>query len=149
MKNTATKQNHHWRDENPAKFTVSDRETITLLTTGLPDNTMRIFASALGFGGLKLEVLPHPNNDSLAIGKEFGNRGQCNPTYFTVGNLVKHLIYLRDKKGIPTQKIISDYAFVTAGGCGPCRMGMYATEYRKSLRDSGFEGFRVLIFSRS
>ncbi|MEI2764079.1 MAG: acyl-CoA dehydratase activase-related protein [Dermatophilaceae bacterium] len=27
-----------------------------------------------------------------SLGKEFGNRGQCNPTYFTVGNLVKHLM---------------------------------------------------------
>ena len=26
-----------------------------------------------------------------SYGKEFGNRGQCNPTYFTVGNLVKYL----------------------------------------------------------
>ena len=26
-----------------------------------------------------------PDNDALRYGKEFGNRGQCNPTYFTVG----------------------------------------------------------------
>lgn len=99
--------------------------------------------------GLKFEIMPEPDNDSLQIGREFGNRGQCNPTYFTVGNLVKHLMYLRDELNIPTEKIISDYAFVTAGGCGPCRMGMYSTEYRKALRDSGFAGFRVLLFSRS
>lgn len=99
--------------------------------------------------GLKFEIMPEPDNESLQLGREFGNRGQCNPTYFTVGNLVKHLQYLRDEKGIPTEKIISDFAFVTAGGCGPCRMGMYATEYRKALRDSGFGGFRVLLFTRS
>ncbi len=93
--------------------------------------------------------MPEPDNDSLQLGREFGNRGQCNPTYFTVGNLVKHLVYLRDELNIPTEKILSDYAFVTAGGCGPCRMGMYATEYRKALRDSGFGGFRVLLFTRS
>jgi len=99
--------------------------------------------------GLKFEIMPEPDNHSLQLGREFGNRGQCNPTYFTVGNLVKHLIYMRDELGIPSEKIISDYAFVTAGGCGPCRMGMYATEYRKALRDSGFGGFRVLLFTRS
>ena len=33
-----------------------------------------------------------PDNAGLQAGKEFGNRGQCNPTYFTVGNLVKYLI---------------------------------------------------------
>ncbi len=99
--------------------------------------------------GLKFEILPEPDNSSLQVGREFGNRGQCNPTYFTVGNLVKHLIHMRDELHIPTEKILADYAFVTAGGCGPCRMGMYATEYRKALRDAGFGGFRVLLFTRS
>lgn len=103
----------------------------------------------MSLAGITFEILSEPDNDSLQIGREFGNRGQCNPTYFTVGNLVKHLIYLRDERKIPTEKIISDYAFVTAGGCGPCRMGMYATEYRKALRDAGFSGFRVLLFTRS
>ena len=103
----------------------------------------------VALAGLKFEILPEPNNESLQVGREFGNRGQCNPTYFTVGNLVKHLIYMRDELNIPAEKILSDYAFVTAGGCGPCRMGMYATEYRKALRDAGFGGFRVLLFTRS
>lgn len=103
----------------------------------------------MGLAGIKFEIMPEPDNNSLQLGREFGNRGQCNPTYFTVGNLVKHLIYLRDELNIPSEKIINDYAFVTAGGCGPCRMGMYATEYRKALRDSGFGGFRVLLFTRS
>lgn len=103
----------------------------------------------VALAGLKFEILPEPDNDSLQVGREFGNRGQCNPTYFTVGNLVKHLIYMRDELNIPTEKILKDFAFVTAGGCGPCRMGMYATEYRKALRDAGFGGFRVLLFTRS
>ena len=34
-----------------------------------------------------------------SVGKEFGNRGQCNPTYFTVGNLVKYLIYAARQAG--------------------------------------------------
>lgn len=103
----------------------------------------------VALAGLKFEILPEPDNDSLQVGREFGNRGQCNPTYFTVGNLVKHLIHMRDELGIPAETILKEYAFVTAGGCGPCRMGMYATEYRKALRDAGFSGFRVLLFSRS
>ncbi len=105
--------------------------------------------TVVGLAGLKFEIMEEPDNQALQLGREFGNRGQCNPTYFTVGNLVKHLVELRDGAGIPTERIIREYAFVTAGGCGPCRMGMYATEYRKALRDSGFEGFRVLLFTRS
>ena len=94
---------------------------------------------------MHLEV---PNNDALRYGKEFGNRGQCNPTYYTVGNLVKFLSELRDK-GMSTEEIIKRHVFVTAGACGPCRFGMYVTEYRKALRDAGFDGFRVLLFQQT
>ncbi len=110
---------------------------------------LHLVKTVVGLAGLKFEIMEEPDNQALQLGREFGNRGQCNPTYFTVGNLVKHLVELRDVAGIPTERIIREYAFVTAGGCGPCRMGMYATEYRKALRDSGFEGFRVLLFTRS
>ncbi len=40
-----------------------------------------------------------------SYGKEFGNRGQCNPTYFTVGNLVKYLtVRCRDEQKIPVSR---------------------------------------------
>ncbi len=39
--------------------------------------------------------------------------------------------------------------FFTAGACGPCRFGMYEAEYRLALRNSGFDGFRVLLFQQS
>ena len=89
-----------------------------------------------------------PNQESLQFGKEFGNRGQCNPTYFTVGNLVKHLTKLRDEEGLTTEEVIEQHIFLTAGACGPCRFGTYVTEYRKALRDAGFDGFRVLLFQQ-
>ena len=41
--------------------------------------------------GYNVEVIETADNEALRYGKEFGNRGQCNPTYFTVGNLVKFL----------------------------------------------------------
>ena len=44
--------------------------------------------------------------------------------------------------------MVARYVFLTAGACGPCRFGMYATEYRKALRDAGFDGFRVLLFQQ-
>ncbi|MCB9670435.1 MAG: 2-hydroxyglutaryl-CoA dehydratase [Alphaproteobacteria bacterium] len=98
--------------------------------------------------GYRIQQLGCPDDAALQTGKEFGNRGQCNPTYFTVGNLVKHLVELRDVRGLPTERIVEDYLFVTTGACGPCRFGMYATEYRKALRDAGFDGFRVLLFQQ-
>jgi predicted nucleotide-binding protein (sugar kinase/HSP70/actin superfamily) len=99
--------------------------------------------------GLGYKVMPLPNADkqSFQIGKEYGNNGQCNPTYFTVGNLVKYLQSL-ENQGLSKQEIVDNYIYVTAGACGPCRFGMYEAEYRLALRNSGFEGFRVLLFQQ-
>jgi predicted nucleotide-binding protein (sugar kinase/HSP70/actin superfamily) len=47
------------------------------------------------------------------------------------------------------QEVIEKYVFLTAGACGPCRFGMYVTEYRKALRDAGFDGFRVVLFQQT
>jgi len=136
-----------WRDLNPQTFTRSQRETTTLLHGGLTVAQDIFIGAALRGIGYKFETLDTPDREALRFGKEFGNRGQCNPTYFTVGNLVKQLASLRES-GIPTQEIVERYAFVTAGACGPCRFGTYATEYRKALRDAGFDGFRVLLFQQ-
>ena len=54
----------------------------------------------------------------MHLGKEFGNRGQCNPPYFTVGSLLQKLTGLRDA-GMPVEEIIRRYVFLTAGACGP------------------------------
>jgi predicted nucleotide-binding protein (sugar kinase/HSP70/actin superfamily) len=99
--------------------------------------------------GYTVQTLDPPTNAALQYGKEFGNRGQCNPTYFTVGNLVQYLSILRDKHGMTAEEIVKNYVFLTAGACGPCRFGMYVTEYRKALRDAGFDGFRVVLFQQT
>ncbi|MGZ7442389.1 2-hydroxyglutaryl-CoA dehydratase [Paenibacillus sp. TH7-28] len=99
--------------------------------------------------GYRIEHMECPDNESLRYGKEFGNRGQCNPTYFTIGNLIKYLCYLRDVEGKTKEEIVGNYLFVSSGSCGPCRFGTYVTEYRKALRDAGFDGFRVLLFQQT
>ena len=138
----------HWRDAVPTGFTKTERPHTTLLVSGLTLAHDTFVVAALSGVGYKVEAMEVPTQASLQFGKEYGNRGQCNPTYFTVGNLVKHLVELRDHKGIPTADIIRDYVFLTAGACGPCRFGTYVTEYRKALRDSGFDGFRVMLFQQ-
>jgi len=145
----AAQQRSQWRDPVPSTFTASQRPHTTLLVSGLTmahDLFIQAVLRGLGYNVLALDC---PDNDSLRFGKEFGNRGQCNPTYFTVGNLVKYLQRLRDEQGMSVRDIVDRYVFVTAGGCGPCRFGTYVTEYRKALRDSGFDGFRVLLFQQS
>ncbi len=140
----------HWRDDMTAPiFTASQRPKTTLLLGGLTMAHDYLVEGALRGIGYEARALDVADNHSLRFGKEFGNRGQCNPTYFTVGNLVKELCRLRDEEGMTSQEIVERYAFITAGACGPCRFGMYVTEYRKALRDAGFDGFRVLLFQQT
>ncbi len=137
-----------YKEQIHTRFTSDQRAHTTVLHAGLTFAHDVFVVSGMRGLGYKSEMLECPDNAALQIGKEFGNRGQCNPTYFTVGNVVKHLIHLRDEKGLSTEEIIANYLFVTAGACGPCRFGTYVTEYRKALRDAGFDGFRVLLFQQ-
>ncbi len=137
-----------WHDPVPSTFTAAQRAHTTLLVCGLTMAHDLFLQAALRGIGYKVLAIDVPDNRALQFGREFGNRGQCNPTYFTVGNLIKYLSDLRDN-GMSTQDIVDNYVFVTAGACGPCRFGTYVTEYRKALRDSGFDGFRVLLFQQT
>jgi predicted nucleotide-binding protein (sugar kinase/HSP70/actin superfamily) len=130
-------------------FTKSERKSVTLLIGGLTLAQDYLIEGALSGIGYNVQMLDVPDNAAFQAGKEFGNRGQCNPTYFTVGNLVQYLITLRDKHGLSAKEIVDKYVFLTAGACGPCRFGMYVTEYRKALRDAGFDGFRVMLFQQT
>jgi predicted nucleotide-binding protein (sugar kinase/HSP70/actin superfamily) len=138
-------QQFHKPVENP--FTKSQRDRTTILFGGLTWKHEQLIHGALESLGYKCEALPVPNKKAFQLGKEYGNNGQCNPTYFTVGNLVEFVQGL-EEKGMSKQEIIDKYVFITAGACGPCRFGMYEAEYRLALRNSGFDGFRVLLFQQ-
>ena len=138
----------HWVDLNPTEFVRSQRANTTILFGGLTIVQDHLVSAALSGLGYNFKALDVPDNEALRFGKEFGNRGQCNPTYFTVGNLVKYLTDLRDRQGMSAKEIVETHLFLTAGACGPCRFGTYATEYRKALRDAGFDGFRIVLFQQ-
>ncbi|QOJ04991.1 MAG: activator of (R)-2-hydroxyglutaryl-CoA dehydratase [Planctomycetia bacterium] len=122
---------------------------MTIWLGGLTLRHEQLIVAGLEGLGYKVGLIPTPVKADFQAGKEFGNNGQCNPTYFTVGALVNHLKRMRDEQGIPLEQILSDHVFITAGACGPCRFGMYEAEYRLALRNSGFDGFRVLLFQQS
>ncbi|MEJ3719890.1 2-hydroxyglutaryl-CoA dehydratase [Paenibacillus polymyxa] len=140
---------HQWFEPVPRRFLAKDKGTTTLLFGGLTMVHDYLVEGALTGLGYRVKHMDCPDSESLRFGKEFGNRGQCNPTYFTVGNLIKYLNHLRDVEGKSKEEIIGNYLFVTSGSCGPCRFGTYVTEYRKALRDAGFDGFRVLLFQQT
>src|SRR6202789_1533643 len=129
-------------------FTAEERGKVTILFGGFTWKHEDLIRAVFQGCGYRCEKLPVPDVPAFQTGKEFGNNGQCNPTYFTVGNLVQYLQFL-EKEGIPRQQILDNYVFFTAGSCGPCRFGMYEAEYRFALKNSGFEGFRVLLFQQT
>ncbi|HYO96095.1 MAG TPA: 2-hydroxyglutaryl-CoA dehydratase, partial [Polyangiaceae bacterium] len=90
-------------------FTKAEKGKIKLLIGGLTMAHDYLVEGAFKSLGYNVIALDCPTNDALQVGKEFGNRGQCNPTYFTVGNLVQYLQWLRDEKGMSTQQIIDSY----------------------------------------
>jgi len=140
----------HWTDKMVGlDFKKSERPNITLLIGGLTMIQDTLIEGALKGIGYNVQHMDCPDTEAFQTGKEYGNRAQCNPTYFTVGNLVKTLIHLRDEKGLTSKEVVEKYVFLTAGACGPCRFGMYVTEYRKALRDAGFDGFRVMLFQQT
>src|SRR5579883_2447897 len=139
---------HHFKRPQERPFTKDQRGHTTLLFGGLTWKHEKLVHGALEGLGYRAEAVPTPNVKAFQTGKEYGNNGQCNPTYFTVGNLVQYLQTL-EEQGLTKQEIIDRYVFFTAGACGPCRFGMYEAEYRLALRNAGFDGFRVLLFQQS
>jgi len=129
-------------------FTASERDRVTILIGGLTWKHEKVMKAVFEACGYKCDVLPTPNVSAFQLGKEYGNNGQCNPTYFTVGNLVQYL-QLLESAGVPKRDILDNYVFFTAGSCGPCRFGMYESEYRLALQNAGFDGFRVLLFQQN
>ncbi|MBZ0203202.1 MAG: activator of (R)-2-hydroxyglutaryl-CoA dehydratase [Ignavibacteria bacterium] len=138
----------HFKKPLEHTFTKDQRATTTILFGGLTWKHEKLIKGVLEGLGYNASEIPVPDKRAFQLGKEYGNNGQCNPTYFTVGNLVQYLQSL-EESGMSKQDIIDKYVFFTAGACGPCRFGMYEAEYRLALRNSGFDGFRVLIFQQT
>jgi predicted nucleotide-binding protein (sugar kinase/HSP70/actin superfamily) len=142
------KKINHFKKPFEKMFTKDQRANTTILFGGLTWKHEKLIKGALEGIGYKMESVPTPDKKAFQLGKEYGNNGQCNPTYFTVGNLVQYLQSL-EEKGMSKEEIIENHVFFTAGACGPCRFGMYEAEYRLALRNSGFDGFRVLLFQQT
>jgi predicted nucleotide-binding protein (sugar kinase/HSP70/actin superfamily) len=138
------------RFRRPAErpFTAEERDRVTILFGGLTAKHEALIKSVFQAAGYKTEVLPIPDVAAFQLGKEYGNNGQCNPTYFTVGHLIQYLQHL-ESTGMSREDIVNNYVFFTAGSCGPCRFGMYEAEYRLGIQNAGFDGFRVLLFQQS
>ena len=139
-------QHFHRPEERP--FTAEERQRVTILFGGLTSKHEKFIQAIFHGSDYRCEILPNPNLGAYHVGRQFGNPAQCNPTYFTVGNLIQYLRGL-EANGHSKQEILDNYVFFTSGSCGPCRFGMYESEYRMALENAGYGGFRVLLFSQN
>ncbi len=137
----------HFHRPTERPFTAEERDQVTILFGGFTWKHERFVEAVFRGCGYRFQMLPNPNVTAFQTGKEYGNNGQCNPTYFTVGNLIEFLRSL-EARGLSRQEILDHYVFFTAGSCGPCRFGTYESEYRMALENAGFGGFRVLLFQQ-
>ena len=135
----------HFHRPTERPFTEEERDRVTILFGGFTWKHERFIEAMFRGSGYRCQMLPTPNVAAFTIGKEYGNNGQCNPTYFTIGNLIQFLQSLEDQ-GLSRQEIVDQYIFFTAGSCGPCRFGMYESEYRLALENAGFGSFRILLY---
>ena len=135
---------HHRRlEEKP--FTEEQRSKTTILFGSITPKHEAFIKAVFEGCGYRCQNLPTPTNSVLQTGREYCNNGLCNPNYYTAGNLIQYLRELQ-KQGLERQQINDGYLHFSAGGCGPCRFGMYESEYRQALHNAGFPGFRVITF---
>ena len=145
---TSPPQRQHFHRPVERPFTAAERKSVTNLVGGVTWKHEWLLRGVFESSGYKVELLPTPDVAGFQLGKEFGNNGQCNPTYFMTGHLIKYLQGL-EAKGQTRQQIVDNYVFFTAGSCGPCRFGMYEAEYRLAVENAGFHGFRILLFQQN
>ncbi len=134
-----------YRRPRELPFLPEERESTTILFGTLTPKHEAFIRAVFRGAGYHCENLPPPTRRAHDTGREFCNNGLCNPNYFTSGALIE---YLRDRvrEGITPEEAVRKYLYFTAGGCGPCRFGMYEGEYRQALDNAGFKGFRIITF---
>jgi predicted nucleotide-binding protein (sugar kinase/HSP70/actin superfamily) len=120
---------------------------VTILFGGLTWKHERFIEGLLAGAGYLCRHLPETDRGAHELAQEYCASGMCNPVYFTVGNLLRYLRRLQES-GLSAEQIVKKYVYFTAACGGPCRFGMYESEFRTALAAAGFKGFRVLSFSQ-
>lgn len=133
--------------ENPV-WHKKDKKKVTILYNIIERRKSYFFRAFLKRSGYTFLDLGDHVKEDVRWGKEYGNRMECNPMYFTSGSIIRNLMKIHKETGLSKEEIVKKYVFLGGGGqCGPCRYGMYPQEYLKVLNDAGFKNFRILVFS--
>jgi predicted CoA-substrate-specific enzyme activase len=94
------------------------------------------FAAACRSVGMKAEVLPMQNEESLELGRKYTSGQECFPMIATTGSFIQKL----QEPGIDPKKV----AFFMPDHNGPCRFGQYNRLQRIIFNKLGFHDVEIL-----
>ncbi|MFN3568046.1 MAG: acyl-CoA dehydratase activase, partial [Caldimicrobium sp.] len=113
---------------------ITPEERRTIYIPNMCDHA-RALAAAFRACGVKAEVLPEPDEESLELGRKWTSGKECYPTILTTGDLIK----LINRPDFDPEKSV----FFMPDGSGPCRFGQYNRLQKKILRDLGLTNFPI------
>ncbi|MCX7913911.1 MAG: acyl-CoA dehydratase activase-related protein, partial [Thermodesulfovibrionales bacterium] len=107
-------------------------------TIYIPRMVDHAFAVAAAYNkcGIRSEVLPPSDKQSIDIGKKYLPGKECYPCTVTTGDIIKKI----SEPGIVPEK--TAFLMPTAGG--PCRFGQYNVLQRLILKELGYEDAMIL-----
>lgn len=140
---TSSRPIQHYKAYHPKPFTSADKARVTVLYSWGTRKYDRLFQGVLENLGFRAQPLPETVRADLEAGKELIDAGACCPALFITGNLINFLRARVAEEG--RQAVMDGYAFLTIGGCGPCRFGQYRESYTLALESVGLRDFRVLL----
>ncbi len=120
-------------DDKPHKSSPVQKRTIFI-----PRMVDHAFAVAAAYNkcGIKSEVLPMSDKESVDIGKRYLSGKECYPCTVTTGDIIKKI----ETAGMEPSKM----AFLMPTAAGPCRFGQYNVIQRIILKKLGYEDVIIL-----
>ena len=120
-------------DDKPHKSSPAQKRTIFI-----PRMVDHAFAIAAAYNkcGIKSEVLPMSDKESVDIGKRYLSGKECYPCTVTTGDIIKKI----ETAGMEPSKM----AFLMPTAAGPCRFGQYNVIQRIILKKLGYEDVIIL-----
>jgi predicted CoA-substrate-specific enzyme activase len=116
----------------------SGKGSLQAKTVYFPPMTDHAHALAAAYRacGVKAEVLPESDEETVRIGREHSSGRECYPLALTTGDMIK----ATRRPGFDPDKS----AFFMPSGKGPCRFGQYNRYHRQVLDQLGLEKVEIL-----